>query len=130
MHGNRDPYTDSTLARAIREGLDSQGRPLSYLMPRFALNDADMAALIGYLDKLAVRRVPGVTDTMLQFATIFTPDADPVKRGGVLDVLEHYFAEKNSFPLKPSPRMGASGKTEYTRACTWPIVTGSCTSGN
>ena len=39
MHGNRDPYTDATLARAIREGLDSRGRPLTYLMPHFKLGD-------------------------------------------------------------------------------------------
>jgi hypothetical protein len=117
MHGNRDPYTDETLARAIREGIDSEGRPLSYLMPRFALSDPDMAALVEYLKKrLDVRRVPGVTDTVLHFATIFTPDADPVKRRGVLDVLEHYFAEKNSFPFGPSPRMWTSGKTEYSKS--------------
>jgi hypothetical protein len=116
MHGNRDPYSDATLVRAIREGIDSEGRPLSYLMPRFALNDADMAALIVYLKELAVRRVPGVTDTTLHFATIFTPDADPVKRSGVLDVLEHYFVEKNSFPIGPSPRMSTSGRTEYSKS--------------
>src|SRR5437588_8164328 len=79
LHGNRDPYTDATLARAIREGLDSQGRPLSYLMPRYALGDDDMAALVGYLRTLGVRHIPGVTDTVLHFATIVTPDADPVK---------------------------------------------------
>ena len=116
MHGNRDPYTDTTLARAIRAGIDSQGRTLGELMPRFALDDADMAALIGYLKKLTVRRVPGVDDTVLHFATVFTPDADPVKRRGVQDVLEHYFAEKNSFPFKPSPRMWTSGKTEYSKS--------------
>jgi mono/diheme cytochrome c family protein len=116
MNGNRAPYSDATLARAIREGLDSQGRPLSFLMPRFALDDADMAALIEYLKKLTVHRVAGVTDTVLHFATIFTPDTDRVKRGGVLDVLEHYVAEKNSFPFRPSPPMRTSGKTAYSKS--------------
>jgi Cytochrome c len=116
MHGNRDPYDETTLARAIREGLDSQGRPLSVLMPRFALDGADMAALIEYLKKLSVHRVAGVSDTMLHFATIFTPDADRVKRGGVLDVLEHYVAEKNSFPFRPSPPMRTSSKTAYSKS--------------
>jgi len=117
LHGNRDPYTDATLARAIREGLDSQGRPLNYLMPRYALNDEEMAALIGYLKTLSVRQVPGVTDTVLHFATIVTPDADPLKRRGMLDVLEQYFTQKNLFfPLKPSPRMLTSGKTQYSKS--------------
>ncbi len=116
VHGNRDPYTEATLARAIREGLDSQGRPLNYVMPRFALGDEDMAALIGYLKALGVRRVPGVTDTVLHFATIVTPDADPLKRRGMLEVLEHYFFQKNQFPLKPSPRMLTSGRTQYSKS--------------
>jgi len=116
LRGNRDPYTEATLARAIREGIDSEGRPLSYLMPRFALGDEDMAALIDYLKKLSVRQVPGVTDTVLHFATVITPDADPVKRRGMLDVLEHFFAEKNSFPFKPTPRMWTSGKTQYSKS--------------
>ncbi|MGF6935633.1 hypothetical protein OKW41_004795 [Paraburkholderia sp. UCT70] len=51
MRANREPYTDATIARAIREGVDSEGKPLSYLMPQFTLNDADMAALIGYLKR-------------------------------------------------------------------------------
>jgi len=116
LHGNRDPYTDATLARAIREGLDSEGRPLSYLMPRYALGDEDMASLIGFLKRLSVRQVPGVTDTVLHFATIVTPDADPLKRRGMLDVLEHFFAQKNLIPLKPSPRMLTSGKTQYSKS--------------
>lgn len=116
MRSNRSPYDDETLARAIRAGIDSNGRPLSYLMPRFALGDADMASLIAYLKALAVHRTPGVTDTLLHFATVFTPDADPVKRAGVLDVLQHYVAEKNSFPFGPSPRMWTSGKTGYSKS--------------
>jgi hypothetical protein len=116
LPGDREPYTDATLVRSIREGLDSQGRPLSYLMPRYALGDEDMAALIAYLRKLSVRQVPGVTDTVLHFATIVTPDADPLKRRGMLDVLEHYFDQKNLFPLKPSPRMRTSAKGNWSKS--------------
>ena len=116
LHGNRDPYTEATLARAIREGIDSQGRPLGYLMPRFALGDEDMAALIDYLKRLGKGRNPGVTEGVLHLATIITPDADPVKRAGMLDVLEHFVAEKNRFPLKPSPPMRTSGRTQYSKS--------------
>jgi cytochrome c553 len=116
LHGNREPYTDATLARAIREGVDSQGRTLSEVMPHYALGDQDMAALIAHLRKLDVRHVPGVTEGVLHLATIVTPDADPVKRRGMLDVLEQYVIQKNLAPLKPSPRMRTSGKTQYAKS--------------
>lgn len=116
MHGNRAPYTPATVARAIREGVDSDGRRLSYLMPRYALSDDEMAALIAYLRKLSIHRSPGVTDSTLNFATVFTPDADPVKRAGVLDVLQHYVTEYNSFPIGPQPGMWTSGRTAYAKS--------------
>jgi hypothetical protein len=116
VHGSREPYTDATLARAIREGVDPEGRTLSYLMPRYALDDGDMAALIAYLRSLTVRQVPGVTDTVLHFATIVTPDADPVKRRGMLEVLESYVAQKNSSPFKPTPRMLTSTKGAWSKS--------------
>jgi hypothetical protein len=116
MHGNRSPYTPATLARAIREGVDSDGRRLNYLMPRYTLSDADMEALIAYLRKLSVLHSPGVTPSTINFATVFTPDADPVKRAGVLDVLQRYVVETNSFPIGPQPRMWTSGKTAYAKS--------------
>jgi len=116
VKADREPYTDATLARAIRDGIDSEGKPLGALMPRFAINDADMKDLIGYLKSLDRMREPGVTDTILHFATIITPDADPVKRRGMLDVLERYFADKNSFPFSPSPHMRSSGKGIYSKS--------------
>jgi len=36
-------------------------------------------------------KVPGVTDSVLHFATIITPDADPIKRQAMLDVLKPIF---------------------------------------
>ncbi len=115
-HGNREPYTDATLARAIRDGVDSDGRRLSYLMPRYVLGDEDMAALVAYLKTLGQRHVPGVTDSVLHFATIVTPDADPDRRRGTLEVLEQFFAQKNRAPLKPSPPMQTSGRTLYAKS--------------
>ena len=121
MRGDREPYTDATLARSIRDGVDSEGKPLSYLMPRYALNDADMAALIDYLKRLDQRRVPGVTDKLLHFATIITPDADPVKRRGMLDVLEQYFAERNARQMSPAPRLRTSRVIEFMVHRRWQL---------
>jgi len=93
---DRPAYDEATLERAIREGVGANGHPLDYLMPRYDLDDAAMGDLIAYLRHLSSVRVRGATGTTLHFATIVTPDADPVARAGMLNVLEHYFAEKNS----------------------------------
>ncbi|WP_082717369.1 MULTISPECIES: c-type cytochrome [Burkholderia] len=104
MRSERAAYSDETLARAIRSGIDAQGRQLGYLMPHFVMADDDMAALIRYLKQLDPLPAPGVTDTALHFATIVTPDADPVKRRATLDVLRHYFADKEAFPTSAAPQ--------------------------
>jgi cytochrome c553 len=112
MAGRREAYTDATLARAIREGVDSRGHTLSALMPRYAIDDSDMASLIGYLRSLSARPSAGVAESVLHLATIVTPDADPIKKQAVIDVLQHYVTEVNSFPLKPTSTMRGSGHDE------------------
>jgi hypothetical protein len=103
MRVERDPYTVASLARAIGEGVGIDGKPLNYLMPHFSLNDVEMAALIDYLNGLTPSKVPGVSGSVVNFATIVTPDADPVKRQAMLDVLDHYFADQNVMALAKSP---------------------------
>lgn len=93
----RSPYTDVTLARAIREGIDSDGRTLNFLMPRFILNDQEMTALISYLKDLTTKQQPGVTDDVLHFATIFTPDADRALRDSIVDIIQKFIEDKNEF---------------------------------
>lgn len=92
----RAAYTDATLARAIRDGRDPEGRRLGFLMPRYALDDATMASLVAYLRTLTSGPEPGVDRDTLHFATVVTPDADPVARRGMLQVLEQFFADKNA----------------------------------
>lgn len=108
---DREAYTRETLAAAIRDGTDATGKPLSYLMPRYDLGDADMDALITHLVALDPKRVPGVNSEELHFATIVTPDADPLVREGVLNVIRNFFDEKNAAPrVAGGQRMQTSAK--------------------
>ncbi len=116
----RSPYTDATLARAIREGINSDGRTLNYLMPRYNLDDASMSSLIAYLKHLSSGSVPGVVGDTLHFATIITPDADPVKRKGMLDVLEHFFSAENGF-YRPIPVPVRSTRMMYHVPRKWQL---------
>ncbi len=121
MRPDRDPYTEATLARAIREGVAVDGHTLSYLMPHYVLSDADMAALIGYLKGMSTSKVPGVTASVLHFATIITPDADPVKRRGMLDVLNHFFADKDAFTRAETPRLRSSHRMMFKSPRRWEL---------
>jgi hypothetical protein len=121
IRADREPYTDATIARAVRDGLGSEGKPLDYLMPHFELDDADMDALIAYLKHLDQRKVPGVTDTVLHFATIITPDADPVKRAGMLAVLEKFFTSKNAYSRAPAPRLASTRTMMFKTNRRWQL---------
>jgi len=121
MRADRDPYSDATLAQAIRAGVGADGKPLSYLMPRYTLDRAEMAALIAHLRKLSPGPVPGVSASVLHFATIVTPDADPVKRQGVLDVLEKFFIDKNHYTRAESPRLRSSRRMMFKVNRRWEL---------
>jgi hypothetical protein len=121
LRPDREPYTEATLARAIREGVGSGGQTLNYLMPHYALSDADMPALIGYLQGMMPAGVPGVSGSVLQFATIITPDADPVKRSAMLGVLQQFFTDKNAFARAESPHMSSSHRMMFKANRRWQL---------
>ena len=121
MRPDRVPYTDASLARAIRDGTGTDGRPFSYLMPRYALGDKDMAALIAYLKGLTHSPVPGVEKNVLHFATIVTPDANPVQREGMLNVLQQYFADKDRYARAQSPRLRSSRRMMFKVNSRWQL---------
>ena len=56
--GHRDekteaiPYDDERINRAVTDGLDAAGRPLDWSMPRWLLNEQDLADLVEYLKVL------------------------------------------------------------------------------
>jgi cytochrome c553 len=91
----RPAYNEETLARALREGVSPSGHQFGYLMPRYALDDADMSALIAYLRQLSSRPSPGIDQTSAHFATVIAPNQDSARRQAVIDTLKACFEERH-----------------------------------
>ncbi len=118
----REAYDDVTLAAAIRSGAGRGGHELGYVMPRYALDDGGMASLIAYLKTLPTTSSPGVSDTTLDFATIVTPDADPVARDSMIAVLNQFVEDKNSFIRGGSkPLRSQGGRIDYRITHRWQL---------
>ena len=46
------PYTDELIRRAITQGLDPEGDPLTFPMPRWRMSQSDLEELIDYMKQL------------------------------------------------------------------------------
>jgi hypothetical protein len=92
----RPAYDDKSLAEAIRSGENPAGSLLNDVMPRYLLEDEEMAILITYLKSLSAQFSPGVSDTTLRFATVITDDVSPGDRDAMLAPLEQYINIKNN----------------------------------
>ncbi len=92
----RPAYTDESLAEVLRVGRDPSGRILAEAMPRYMLQDEDMAVLISYLKSLSSRFSPGASDAELRFATVISEDVAPEDRKAMLAPLEEYVRANNS----------------------------------
>lgn len=88
-------YTHETFGAALHNGTGPDGRTLNFLMPRYALDAASLAALEQYLWGLSRTPGPGVSDVAIDFATIVTPDADPPARDAMIAVLQRFFDQHN-----------------------------------
>lgn len=95
MPPRRPAYTDESLAEVIRGGIDPTGRTLDEVMPRYLLNDADMAILIDYLKALSSEYSPGASAGAIRFATVIAGDVSSEEAEAMLTRLENYFRLKN-----------------------------------
>ncbi len=90
------PYSDSTLARAVRHGMNANGLTMNEMMPRYSLDDASLQALTAYLRQLTTQWSPGVSGNVVRFATIVAPGVEPQRRQIVLDMLRMVVRQKNA----------------------------------
>ena len=95
----RPAYTDETLARVMRTGEDPTGKQIFNTMPKYFLDENDMAILVYYLKHLSTDREPGVTDESLQFATVITDEVSKEARDAMLaplqSFIDHWRISKN-----------------------------------
>jgi mono/diheme cytochrome c family protein len=105
--GTRPAYSDETLARAIRDGIDAAGRPLDRMMPRYELSEAEMAYLLAYLRSLGSLRSDGVTDSELHIGSVVTSGVPPEKRKAMLEVLQAFVETKNAGSRQETKRARA-----------------------
>jgi hypothetical protein len=98
----RPAYTDETLAAMILTGTDPTGRSLLKVMPRYELNDREMAIMIAYLKTLSDQPPPGVTADGIRFATVIVEGADPKEVEAMLTPIQFSIDRKNSLALAAS----------------------------
>ncbi len=104
----RPAYTDKSLARVLRGGVDSAGHQLDPIMPKYRLSQSDMRILIYYLKHLSVELSPGVDGTTLQFATVISDGVSEQDKAAMLSVLQAHVDAHNSQSRHESKR-AASG---------------------
>ncbi len=99
----RAAYDVDSFAHALREGFDPAGRKLDSPMPRYALEEEDVAALAAYLKTLS-RDAPGVTPETIHLATIIGPDVPPADARAIEGVLRVFGETKNAESRNESGR--------------------------
>ncbi|SER52305.1 hypothetical protein SAMN05421690_103412 [Nitrosomonas sp. Nm51] len=86
----RPAYTTATLAEALREGRNPSGTEFDQLMPRYRLDDRDVANLAAYLATLSKAASPGVDDHFLHIATVVSHGVEPGARDSMLASMQAY----------------------------------------
>jgi len=114
---DRPPYDTSSLGTLLREGVDTNGRSLETLMPRYALSDQDLVNLEAYLRTLSSTLSPGVDNEYVELATVIHVDVPAHQREAMLGTLQSFVDWYNKRTLGDMQLAGHSvyGSSLYTR---------------
>jgi hypothetical protein len=99
------PYSDQTLAIALRDGIDPSGRIMNETMPRYPLGNEDTTILVTYLKSLSPQLSPGASENMLRLAVIISDGVSPQERDAMLIPLENYVKGKTSLATDDGTRV-------------------------
>ena len=89
-------YTESSLKRAITEGVDPAGNQILVAMPRYRMAESDLSALTAYMRRLGEVHDPGLTSDTIRIGTAL-PLSGPQSALGhdIESMLRAYFDEVN-----------------------------------
>ncbi|MDF1695910.1 MAG: ABC transporter substrate-binding protein [Saprospiraceae bacterium] len=76
----RIAYTENTIGKVIKEGIDPSGNEIDKVMPRYELSDSDVEDLIAYFKVLGNESITGVSDTSIVVGMIVPPNNHPPGR--------------------------------------------------
>lgn len=107
----RPAYDEASLGRLLRSGESPDGVTLQPAMPRYRIDDADLADLSAYLRTMSQGTPPGLDADTVRVATVTTPDADPRRRDAMLATLQHFIAQKNGQSRHEVKRSVQSSRT-------------------
>ena len=120
----RPAYDETTLLRALNDGVAPDGVPLATPMPRYAFEPQEVAALAAYLRTLSAGSPPGVDGEEVVFATVTTPDVPATQVDDLLKTLREFFREKNAGTRHEAGRRSQSVRTDstmYSRFRRWRL---------
>lgn len=112
----RPAYDEATLTRAIVAGVAADGRTLNATMPRYDLSADDAASLVAYLRTLGSSTPTGVSDTVIQIATVISASAPAHEQAAVKAVMQRYIELKNAETRHETERAAASERHQYGRS--------------
>ncbi len=108
----RSAYNEKSLARALRSGINPDGRIIDALMPRYPLSDESIKALSDYLKEMSIGQRVGIDKHTIRFATIISKEVPPAKKKAVIDVYNAYISKINAQTRLESKRPNRGNKPE------------------
>lgn len=91
------PFSESSVIRAVVNGVDSSGNDLLVAMPRYKLTIEDMADLLAYLKVLDTDLDPGLTETTVTVGLVLPSSGALAEVGAAMkDVVAAYFDNVNN----------------------------------
>lgn len=90
------PYDNASLLAAVRDGVHVTGREMNLLMPRYALEMADIVALDAYLRQISKEWSLGVTADSVRLATVITPEVSAERRQAFIKTMQAAVDQKNA----------------------------------
>jgi len=93
---SRPGYTESTIKKVIKTGIDPASRKLNPIMPTFSYNDNEIASLIEYLKSMDAQPLVGVTSDSVNIVSIITDSTNDYDKTAFDDKLKEFFTIHNS----------------------------------